>query len=278
MISLDDYKDADPTGKHDSTKGIQRAIDEASHAGQPLWCPVGLYRVRTLYARNGLVMSGVHPGGYGLDVAQQTRFGLIAGTNASMFVGPSDTAHVRLNRIHFDGNKNNNKTGNVIDLTAVSNPVEAQWHITDCFIDAAPENGIFVGFGRRAVKISDCTVNYCGQNGIRINASDAHVDRCIVGSNRVHGIGVGGTVCNIESCDIYGNGEDGICIYSTIQMVGLHGNRIDRNKRYGISLSGRNKAVSITGTIFHSNGKQDTMIGLGCSEIEETANVHGTDT
>lgn len=259
----------------DCTETVQRAIDRAVDRGVPLYVPAGLYRVRTLYARNGLIMTGSHPGGYGIPVARDARFGLVAGHNASMFVGKPGVAHVFLSGLHFDGNKNNNQKGSAIDIQEVKTPEECQWRIRDCFIEAAPEHGIYIGHGRRAVKISDCTINYNGQNGIRVNASDAHIDRCIIGSNKAHGIGVGGTVCNIESCDIYQN-EDGICIYSTLNMVGIHGNRIDRQRRNGITVTKDNKAISVTGSIFHSNAKQDLAIGDGC-EVSEAGNVRGHD-
>lgn len=261
--------------KDDCTSTVQRAIDKASDLGLPLWVPPGLYRVKTLYPRNGTVILGSHPGGYGVPVAKEARFGTLAGHNGPMFAGNPGVAHVFLSGLHLDGNKNNNKSGSIIDIKAVKTPEECQWRIRDCFIDAGASHGIYIGFGRRAVKISDCTINYCRENGIRVDASDAHIDRCIIGSNGMHGVGVGGTVCNIESCDIYQN-EDGICVYSTLTMVGIHNNRIDRNRRNAVTLSGKNSAITVTGNIFHSNAKQGLFYGPE-SVCEAFGNVTGHD-
>lgn len=283
-VDIRDFKGADETGRQESTKDIQRAMIEAVSVGKPLLMRAGVYRTKTLNAPSGLVMNGYHPGGYGVGVLKETKLALIANTDAHLLVGAVGSGHVRLNRIHFDGNKNNNNTGNLIHLDDTNLPEECQWHIRDCFIDAAAGHGIYVGAGRRAVQISDCTANYCRLNGIRVNGSDAHVDRCILGSNMVHGIGIGGTVCNVSDCDIYGNGTigdrdtgDGIAVYSTISMVILRANRVDRNKRNGILVSRDCEAVVVANNLLHSNSQHENGVfhGINIQSTNASIVVHG---
>ncbi len=262
VLNLREFKSADPKGVNDSTSAIQAAIDQSVSAGVALFVPPGTYMVKKLQAKTGLTMIGHSPSGYGIAYNKATTFGLIGGTNDHLLNGAVGVAHVRIERIRFDGNKNNNTSGNIINLVNAGVAEECQWHIRDCFMDAAAGYGIYVGSGRRAVQISDCTCNYSKLSGIRINGSDAHVDRCILGSNMEHGIGIGGTVCNVNDCDIYGNGTngdnntgDGITIYSTLNQIGIHGNRIDQNRRHGILVSGSNSAITITGNILHGNSQ-----------------------
>lgn len=248
----------------DATSTLQRAMDEAVSAGRPLVLDPITYRVGRLNVPNGLVMIGAgNPGGYGVPIGAHTKIALIANTNDHMIYGAPGVAHVRISGVHLDGNKNNNKSGDIIHIED-STPQEAQWHIRDCFIEAAASNGIYVGAGRRAVQISDNTVNYCGAYGIRVLGSDAHVDRCIVGSNLGSGVAVGGTVCSINECDIYGNGTvgntltgDGISVLSTLTKVAIKGNRIDRNRRHGVLLSAGCEDIIVALNMFHGNSTHE---------------------
>src|SRR5690349_6016423 len=262
FVDIRDYKDADEKGVKDSTSGLQRAMTDAVAAGARLLLRPGTYNTKSLNIPNGLRLEGYHPSGYGATQAKETRLSLISGTNDHMLLGTTGIAHVRISGIHFDGNKNNNTSGDIIHLNDAGVAEEAQWHIRDCFMDAAAGYGIYVGAGRRAVQISDCTVNYSRLEGIHIAGSDAHVDRCILGSNLAHGIGVGGTVCNVNDCDIYGNGTtgdtntgDGITIFSTLTQVNLRGNRIDQNKRHGILIGNNCESITVTGNMLHGNSQ-----------------------
>jgi hypothetical protein len=159
---------------------------------------------------------------------------------------------VRIEGVHFDGNKNNNSRGDVIHLDDVSTPEEAQWHVRDCFIEAGANHGIYVGNGRRCVQISDNTINYNRSVGVRLNGSDAHLDRCIIGSNGELGVGVGGTVADIHACDIYNN-KTGITVFSTLTKVTIRANRIDRHTRNGVLISRECRNVVLAHNMLHRN-------------------------
>lgn len=251
-------------GVTNDTSAIQAAMTAAAAAGKVCYLPPGLYRVGRLEVPHGLIMQGAHPGGYGVSLTDQnqTRLGLIAGTNDHMLHGAAGVAHVRLSHLHFDGNKNNNTSGNIIHLDDVNPGEEVQWHIRDCFIDAAAGYGIYVGARRRAVQISDCTINYSRLSGIWIVGSDSHIQRCILGTNGENGIVAGGAVTRIYDCDIYGNGTagnsgtgNGIVVSSTLTQVFIHGCGIDRNLRNGVLLNASVNMVSIEQSTFHSNSQ-----------------------
>lgn len=280
QISLDSYKGARGDGVTDCTDAIQAAMNKAVAVGARLYIPPGEYLVTQLVAPAGLVMVGGQPGGYGGNVSKDTKLSLKSGTNAHMITGGQASAHVRISNIHFDGNKNNNTSGDIIHLSDVGVAEEAQWHIRDCFFDAAAGYGVYVGSGRRAVQLSDCTLNYSKLSGARINGSDAHVDRCIVGSNMEHGIGVGGTVCNVNDCDIYGNGTDGdtntgdgITVFSTLTQVNIRGNRIDQNKRHGVLISGSCESIVVDNNVFHGNSQHANGSHHGVSVLSTTGSI-----
>lgn len=261
VLNLGDYK-LDTTGSADVTTTMQKAMNDAVARGSVLFVPPGTYSCKSLNVPKGLVMTSYSPSGYGFAVTKHATIALRAGTNDHLLKGAVGAAHVRITGIHFDGNKNNNTSGDIIHLDDAGVAEEAQWHIRDCFMDAAAGYGVYVGSGRRAVQLSDCTLNYSKLSGARINGSDAHVDRCIFGSNMEHGIGVGGTVCNVNDCDIYGNGTsgdtgtgDGITIFSTLTQVNIRGNRIDQNRRHGTLVSGSCESIVIDNNVYHGNSQ-----------------------
>lgn len=259
----------------DATRALQSAMDSAVSSGLPLVLDPTTYRTRTLNVPNGLVMVAATPGGYGVPIGAHAKIVLMEGTNDHLLRGAPGVAHVRIDGVHFDGNKNNNERGDIIHLDDAKTPEEAQWHIRDCFIEAGATNGIYVGNGRRAVQISDTTLNYNRACGARLNGSDAHLDRCILGSNQATGVGVGGTVCNIGECDIYGN-RTGITVYSTLTKVMIRGNRIDRNADHGVYVSERCGDVLISENIFHSNAANITDRSLNPTVVKVN-NIYGAE-
>lgn len=251
-------------GEGDDTAAVQAAMDVAAATGRVCFLPAGLYRVRQLVVPHGLILAGAHQGGFGLPVDDraQTRLGLIAGTNQAMLLGRPGVGHVTITRVHLDGNKNNNRAGDLIHLDDAVVPEEAQWRLRDVFVDAAAGHGVYVGAGRRAVQISDCTVNYSRRHGILLGGSDGHVQRCIVGSNGGHGIVVAASIARVYDCDIYGNGTpgdaatgNGITVASTITAAIVHGCGIDRNLRNGVFLARGAGLVTVQQCLFHSNSR-----------------------
>jgi len=236
----------------DATTYLQTMMDSAAREGKPLVLDPITYSCRSLMVPNGLVMTAHSPGGYGVPIGAHAKIELIAGTNDHLLRGAPGVAHVRIEGVHFDGNKNNNSRGDVIHLDDVSTPEEAQWHVRDCFIEAGATNGIYVGNGRRCAQISDSTINYNRSVGVRLNGSDAHLDRCIIGSNGELGVGVGGTVADIHACDIYNN-KTGITVFSTLTKVTIRANRIDRHTRNGVLISRECRNVVLAHNVLHRN-------------------------
>jgi hypothetical protein len=236
----------------DATSRMQDAMDEAAKSGRPLVLEPVMYTCRSLNVPKGLVMVANTPGGYGINIGAHATIALAAGTNDHLLKGAVGVGHVRITGVHFDGNKNNNARGDIIHLADARVPEEAQWHIRDCFIEAGATHGIYVGNGRRCVQISDSTINYNRSVGVRLNGSDAHLDRCIIGSNGELGVGVGGTVCDVHACDIYNN-KTGVTVYSTLTKVTIRANRIDRHSRQGILVSKGCRNIVIAQNLMHMN-------------------------
>jgi hypothetical protein len=199
-------------GVSDDTAAIQAWMNAAAAQGKVALHPGGMARHGAVNVPHGLQMQGVSSGGFGILVpdAQQSRFAVLAGVNQNVWNGAVGVAHVHFRNVHFDGNKNNNTSGDLFHVDAASTPEEAQWVWSGCFIEAGAGHGIYVGAGRRACKIVEkTTVNYNRLCGIRIDGSDGEIHRCIIGSNLVDGIQVGASVTRIVACDIYGNGTSG---------------------------------------------------------------------
>ncbi len=260
----------------DATVVLQNAMNTAARLGTPLILDPVTYTVRSLTVPNGLVMVAATPGGYGVPIGAHTKIELMSGTNDHLLKGGKGVAHVRITGVHFDGNKNNNTRGDVINLADVSTPEEAQWHIRDCFIEAGATNGITVGNGRRCVQISDSTINYNRAVGVRLNGSDAHLDRCIIGTNGEIGVGVGGTVCDVHACDIYNN-RTGVVIYSTLTNVTLRGNRIDRHSRQGILISKECRNIIVAHNMLHMNAAHIVDQSGNGSNVIKSDNIMSVD-
>jgi hypothetical protein len=277
----------------DDTAAIQAWMNAAATTGKIAFHPGGVARHGALTVPNGLRMEGVHPGGYGVSVpnVQHSRFTAKAGVNTNLWTGAVGVAHVRIANLHFDGNKNNNTSGNMFHLTATGTAEEAQWVWSNCFLEAAAGHGIFIGAGRRGCKIVDkSTINYHGGSGLRIEGSDAEVNRCIIGSNLTHGVEVGASITRVNACDIYGNGTagnsstgSGIVVLSTISQVAIIGNGIDRNLRHGISLNSTTKAITIADNMLHSNsqdsngGAHGIFVNTDDATTSITGNTFGID-
>lgn len=259
----------------DATSRMQAAMNDAVRKGKALVLDPVTYVCRSLTVPNGLVMMAHSPGGYGIAIGAHAKIALAAGTNDHLLKGPPGVAHVRITGVHFDGNKNNNSRGDIIHIADAGTPEEAQWHVRDCFIEAGATHGIYVGNGRRCVQISDSTINYNRSVGVRLNGSDAHLDRCIIGTNGEVGVGVGGTVCDVHACDIYNN-KTGITVYSTLTKVTLRANRIDKHTRQGVLISRGCRDILVADNILHSNA-QNIVDQSGSNTIIKSDNIYGTE-
>lgn len=259
----------------DATNALQSAMNSAAVTGRPLILEPVTYTCRSLMVPKGLVMVAHTPGGYGVGIGPHAKIELASGTNDHLLKGRVGFGHVRITGVHFDGNKNNNDRGDVIHLDDASTPEEAQWHIRDCFIEAGATHGIYVGNGRRCVQISDSTINYNRSVGVRLNGSDGHIDRCIVGTNGEIGIGVGGTVADIHACDIYNN-RTGIVVYSTLTKMTIRANRIDKHDRQGVLVSKGCRDILIVHNILHGNAAH-IMDQSGSTTVVKSDNIYSTE-
>lgn len=241
----------------DDTAAIQAAITAGGNAGIPVYFPPGIYRISgSLNASAGTVLQGANSGGFGVVIAESlvSTIAAMANMNAPLILGAQGAAHVRIRDLHLDCNKNNNTSTVGISLTDVGTAEEAQWRIENCFIEAAASYGIYVGSGRRAVKIRYTDIMYCS-TGVRFNGSDGEINASIVGSCTVDGIGVGAPVTRILNCDIFGNTQNGVDVFSSINQVLISGNGIDRNGANGVYLASSVSTVSIINNDFHSNSQ-----------------------
>lgn len=275
-VAVTDYG-ATGDGATNDTTAITAAIAAAGIGGK-VYFPAGQYRVSQLRPLLGQVWEGQSPGGFGIvpaasSVSTITR---LAGTNIDLILGDVGVAHVHLRDLHLDGNKNNNTTGDGVHLTDASGE-EAQWKISNCYIESNPGHGVYLGSGRRATKVDLCTVLQNGVTGVRINASDCEVRSSLIGSNISDGIGVGNSVTRIIGNDIWGN-SSGVTVYSGgISQVMLFANGIDRNLRHGVYLNTGAQDIAITGNDFHSNSQESNGAYHHITVVTETGRVavHG---
>lgn len=239
----------------DDTAAIQTTLNE----GGITVFPSGSYRISHLDIPNGAVLWGAGSGGYGILVpdGQHTKLVRIANTNQHLLQGAIGAAHVRIHDLHLDGNKNNNTSGDGIHLDDAITAEEAQWHIEDCFIEANPGHGIYVGDGRRAVKATRSVFYLNGLSGARVQGSDSGWETCIFGSNTIDGIQVAAQVTRLSDCDVFGNTQTGVNIVSTITGVTVEGCGIDRNQRHGIFIAGSCEEITISNNILHSNSQEN---------------------
>ena len=280
MINVKDYGAKGDNGT-DDTAAIQAAIN----AGPVVYFPPGQYRTKRLELAAGTTLLGANSGGYGvlLSDSLQSHLTLIAGTNDHMLHLAQCVAHARIRDLHLDGNKNNNTAGDLVHADDVATPEECQLRMERVYVDASAGYGIYIGNGRRAVKVQDSVINYSASAGIRINGSDALVRNCIIGSNTTDGIQAGASIARIVECDIYGNTQNGVNVLSTITQVIMENNGIDRNGLNGVYLGSGADQISIIANNFHSNS-QATNGGAHHINIQTTTggvaifgNVFGTD-
>jgi hypothetical protein len=289
---LVNIKDSEYGALGDGNTNDTAAIQAALNVGGITYFPPGRYAISSLNIPPGAVLRGSSSSGYGIVLSENQHSTLvrIANTNQHMLVGAQGAAHVRIENMHLDGNKNNNTSGDGIHINQIVTPEEGQWRINNCFIEANPGYGVFIGSGRRACRVTDTDIQYSGSSGLRIDGSDSVITRCILGTHAVDGIQVGASVTRITDCDIYGNGTsgntgtgNGINVLSTISQVMIKGCGIDRNLRHGVYLSPNSLAVSIVGCDFHANS-QDVNGGAHHINVNTTsgiitlaANVFGRD-
>jgi hypothetical protein len=286
------YNVKDHGAKGDGSTNDTAAIQATLALGGVTFFPPGQYRISSITVPAGAVLRGTNSSGHGIVLPEPNHSTLarIAGTNQHMIVGAQGSAHVRIEYMHLDGNKNNNSSGDGIHLDDVGTAEEAQWRIFNCFIEANPGYGIYIGNGRRCCQLDQAGTFYSGASGIRMNGSDGSIRRCIIGTNMQDGIQVGAAITRIFENDIYGNGTpgsgtsgNGITVLSTINQVVICGNGIDRNQNNGIYLSTGASAISIVANDLHSNsqytngGAHHINVKSATGNIALSGNLFGID-
>lgn len=193
----------------DQTQRLQRAIDRAAQANQPLWLAAGAYRSGPLTLRNGSQLTGVRG---------QTRIALLRGP--SLFAA-QDADAIALSGLTLDGNAVAlgrdggliniigarslsiancaiaNANGNAIGLFKCSGAV------TGNAISDSADNALYA-LDNSALDISGNTIARSGNGGIRVWQSVKRHDGSVVSGNviedtqaRAGGTGQNGNAVNV---------------------------------------------------------------------------------
>lgn len=265
----------------DDTEAINRAIG----LGPVVYFPAGTYLTSTVNVSAGTVLVGDAPGGFTTPVpeTQMSTLKLKPGTNGHLIYGADGTAQVQIRYLHLDGNKAANSAGSgihIADKTSIGQQ-QANWFITDTYIENAAQDGIYVGAGRLAAKMQRVSVYGVGQNGINIQAPDAGLDTCMIGLSGQDGIYLGANawVAHINHCDVWSSEGVGINASEGPSMVTLTGVGIDRHKHQGVLVGGG--VMAITGCLFHSNSQASNAayahIRMDAGRLSVTSTTFGTD-
>jgi hypothetical protein len=240
----------------DNTTTAQAWLDDAALMGKQALLTPGEWRVGALNLPHGIVVQGVAPGGYELEVDDEYRGRLVmlAGMTDNLITLPAGRAHAHLRDLMLDGTPGT--SGNLVHVTDVGTAVEAQLHVTNCYLVASKGHGVYVGANRRACKIKDTSIISSATDGVHIQSSDTTVMQCIIGGSGASGVLVGDSIAKIISNEIYGN-VDGITVETGVPGFTIVDNGVDRNTHNGVLVnSGASGAV--VANILHQNSVGNT--------------------
>lgn len=262
-------------GVTDDTVAVQAAID----AGGVTCFPPGTYLVGTLQARTGMVLQGVGRSGYiATSSAQAATLKLKNGTNAALLNGADQISNAVIRNLNFDGNKAGNSSGSIINLVAGS-AQDTAWHIHDCFLNNAATDGITIGAGRQAVKVSRTWIMRAATNGITANGADGGYESVLIGLSGANGIYAGAWVQHLIGCDIWSSGANGV-LSDNAHMVSLTNCGIDRHQQSGVVVQ-TGGSVAIMGCLFHSNSQAANAtyphIAVAAGQVTVIGNTFATD-
>ena len=260
------------TNSHDDTATIQQALNDAATAAvgttAVVYFPQGVYGVSQLTVPAGVVLQGVHSSAYGNSVNMDAPgypasvLESIGSSNKHVLLFEQGQNYQRIFDLGIDGNKNNNTLGYGAyiedELTAGGN--ECQIIFDRCFFFNCAEGGIYLGHGRRAVKVYNSTLNYTATgDGITVANSDSTIQNCIIGSNHN-----GTTLAN-----------SGVRLGTT---QGLHGLTAwsSRTDSTGTSTTNGSKTVGDTHAVAGDLGKRISGTGLVQAGTYITAVTPGT--
>lgn len=262
-------------GVTDDTAAVQAAID----AGGVTFFPAGTYLITGLQARLGMTLEGPARSGYiPSSSGQAATLKLADGTNDDLLNGADQISNVTIRSLNFDGNKAANTSGNIINLESGS-AQDTAWHIVDCFLDNSANDGISIGSGRQAVKVSRTWIMRSDNNGITANGADGGYESVLIGLSGANGIYIGAWVQHLTGCDIWSSGANGI-LNDNAHMVSVTNCGIDRHQQSGVVVQ-TGGSVSIMGCLFHSNSQAADAtyphIAVGAGQVAVIGNTFATD-
>ncbi|MEP3275277.1 MAG: TIGR03808 family TAT-translocated repetitive protein [Stappiaceae bacterium] len=200
-----------PSADDDQSRVLQRAIDDATKRGKPLFLTAGTYQVSNLKLPDGARLVGV-PG--------RTR--LVYRGEGHLFFA-ENVAHIGLEGLMLDGA--NQPLGDYTPGLLHFNEV-ADFTITDCIVSGSSKSGLAIdrssghitrndisgasdagirSIEARGLTIRDNQVRDCGNGGILIHRWAAGEDGTIVSGNRVKNIFslAGGTGQNGNGINVF---------------------------------------------------------------------------
>ena len=222
-----------PDRGRDVSDELQRAIDAAAAAGQPLLLPPGTYKIANIHLRKGSRLIGIagattleYSGGrfflLAVNAADVRLEGLVLdganrpldGDRASGLIAAQDVERLLLRDVDVTRSRRNG-----ISLHKVSGCV------TDCSLSRIGQCGIF-SLDASGLEISHNRVADCANNGIQIWRSAVGEDGSIVTANRIERIGSrdGGSGQNGNGVNVFRAGAVQVagnrisdCAYSAVR-------------------------------------------------------------
>jgi uncharacterized secreted repeat protein (TIGR03808 family) len=246
MVGLDRHADTPKPRAgtdDDQTEALQRAIDRAASARQPLSLPAGTYRAAGITLPAGAQIAGV-PGA--------TRF--VANRGKPIFIAPNADS-VRLSGLAFDGGGQaqqrntglvtllNGQRVQVADCEFVGASAfglmldHVGGEVTGCALIGAADAAIF-SLDARGLSIARNKIRRAGNNGIQVWRRAQGEDGTIIADNTVEEIGAqdGGTGQNGNGINVFRAGNVTVrgnrvhnCVFSAIRGNAASGLRILEN-------------------------------------------------
>ncbi|MDO9414270.1 MAG: TIGR03808 family TAT-translocated repetitive protein [Pseudolabrys sp.] len=241
-----------PNATTDQTQALQRAIDRAAQAGQPLWLPAGTYRSGPITLRNGSQLTGVRGA---------TKITL---THGPSLITAQDTDAITLSNLTIDGNNIAlGRNGGLINLVkarqlritncAVSNAngnalgiVQSSGAITGNSISNSADNALYC-LDNNALDISGNIIAKSGNGGIRIWQSSKRHDGSVVAGN------------TIEDTEARAGGD------------GQNGNAVNVFRAAGVTVRGNTIRRAAFTAVRGNSASHIQIIGNQCFELREVA-------
>lgn len=233
------------------------AFTAALATGLPVYVPAGRYLVNQITVPAHAVIFGDVTPSYDDGVQPSSMLYLRPGQNSHVLFIPQGNNFGRIENLLIGGSSASNPTGTGcgIYMEDDTDPAghEAQWSIHNVASVNNRGDGLYIGAGRRAVRVTGrCSFNSNKRNGISVYGSDGFISSALVGINTGIGIDVQAPLTKMIGCDVWMS-TVGVNFATASSGSSFLGGGIDQHQQHGMTVA-PNNGITIVGTVFRSNG------------------------